>query len=758
MILESDIIIDGFHSNTLKKLGIDFKELYNLNPRLIFLSLPGYASSDLDKQNIKAWEGIILADCGVFSDMGLNRTLMGIKTSYSSLPLASIYGAIIGNLSVLSALYAREIHGYGDIIEVPLSSALLDCLVYNSWDIGNIHERYKCIRERVIEEKQKKNLPMNLSYDKLDKLLDAFFRTYFCSNGRPIYLVAPSHFIHQKRCLEILGLYDQMIECGLPIGNVYSSSEEWPEKSDCILGTYPISSHYWNTKLTEEMKKAFMTKTSFEWEHIFGKNKIPLSAIRTTREWINSDHAINSGLTIELQNEYGTMKQMGKNLWLKPLNLSNHTEIKKNRPIYTKHPKTPFLKSIKVLDLSNVIAGPTIASVLSRFGAEIIKIDPVNPSYDALITVLLGIPANRGKKSILLDLKKHNSKEIFSKLVKWADIININQITPQLENIGATPDMIKSINPDIIIMRFDAFGGSEESGELSNNIGYDDLLQASTGIMYRFGGSIDTPEEHAHLGTIDVVSGFSGAAACCLALYYREKTNNTSIARTSLAAGAITLQVPYYFDYPNRKSFSEPKGRHVLGEHILYRWYHCNDGNIFIACSGTKKDILNLTKIHFLNKYISSILNFDIDDIINNNEISNNLQQIFNKYDCQTIINELNKYNISAIRQGFLSEHRKNNTIPFDDFHIGKLNSSLQWIDYKNHPLGNNVVLFSPSSIKPYYSEIINPISQPKYGIDTINILTQMGFSSDEINIFLNNNIIGISWSNSYCPPGNPWK
>jgi crotonobetainyl-CoA:carnitine CoA-transferase CaiB-like acyl-CoA transferase len=62
------------------------------------------------------------------------------------------------------------------------------------------------------------------------------------------------------------------------------------------------------------------------------------------------------------------------------------------------------------------------------------------------------------------------------------------------------------MNPDVVMTHFDAFGGPRH-GPRSDAVGYDDLLQASTGIMARFGGSLKTPEEHAHLGTVDVVSG-----------------------------------------------------------------------------------------------------------------------------------------------------------------------------------------------------------------------------------------------------------
>ena len=318
LLCNCDVVVENFRPGTMARLGLDPKEIHRINPTAIILSMPGYASTDVDRCNIQAFEGLMMADTGVFSDMGLNRILMGIPASYSALPLASIYGGVAGTLAVLSALYAREVHSHGDIIEVPLASALLDCLVYNSWEIGETAERYKCVREREIERREKESLPMCLSFKELEKLLDPFYRTYFCGDGRPVYIVAPCHAIHQRRSLECLGVWDEMVADGLPQGDVYLPSSQWPGGAQCLLGTYPISSYYWMDKLTKRMSAAFKTKAAFEWEALFGAAKVPVGAHRTAREFLNSEHALSSELTVEVETEkYGTMRQKGKCFWLR---------------------------------------------------------------------------------------------------------------------------------------------------------------------------------------------------------------------------------------------------------------------------------------------------------------------------------------------------------------------------------------------------------------------------------------------------------
>jgi crotonobetainyl-CoA:carnitine CoA-transferase CaiB-like acyl-CoA transferase len=74
--------------------------------------------------------------------MGLNRVLMGVNPSFSPLPLASSYGAMMAASAAVLALQARERTGLGDQIEVPLASAVMEGLCYNSIKIDGLPERY----------------------------------------------------------------------------------------------------------------------------------------------------------------------------------------------------------------------------------------------------------------------------------------------------------------------------------------------------------------------------------------------------------------------------------------------------------------------------------------------------------------------------------------------------------------------------------------------------------------------------------------
>ena len=209
-----------------------------------------------------------------------------------------------------------------------------------------------------------------------------------------------------------------------------------------------------------------------------------------------------SGLILTVDDpDRGAMRQMGNVAWL----ASDQGAVAKTSSIRGEDAKNyvaqvlsepprdmdkeaqaaGWLDNLKVVDLTNVIAGPTIASTLARFGAEAIHVQPVSPSVDPWNTVVFGLQANRGKESALLNLRTDAGREALNRLIRKANVITLNATDAQRDGLGLSPDDIKAINPEAILVQLDAFGGPMR-GPKSDHLGYDDLAQAATGIMVRF--------------------------------------------------------------------------------------------------------------------------------------------------------------------------------------------------------------------------------------------------------------------------------
>ena len=105
---------------------------------------------------------------------------------------------------------------------------------------------------------------------------------------------------------------------------------------------------------------------------------------------------------------------------------------------------------------------------------------------------------------------------------------------------------------------------------MHNYIGYDDNVQAGIGIMERFGGGLNRAEEHAHVGTIDVIAGVAAAFSVMHALYVRKQQNVIIHPRASLAATGQYLQYPHMFmSYPSVGSGVSCRGIHPLDEQVF---------------------------------------------------------------------------------------------------------------------------------------------------------------------------------------------
>jgi crotonobetainyl-CoA:carnitine CoA-transferase CaiB-like acyl-CoA transferase len=272
----SDVVIENFRPGVMARLGLDAETLREDNPGLVTLSLPGFASTDPDLAHIPAWEAVIAARTGQFSDMGLNRVLMGINPSFTPLALASAYGAVFGAMSVLFALAARGRMG-GDAIEVPLASALFEGLVYNCQQVEDYPNRYKSPRELEIDRRRAASEQMDMDFTSLQDFLDPFYRTYRAACGRGFYVVAASHREHPKRMLKALGLDALLAE--LPDFDVFADQADWP--GPWSLRSYPVGAAD-RARVTRAMEAAFLTRPAAEWEAIFGATPAPATTTPAT--------------------------------------------------------------------------------------------------------------------------------------------------------------------------------------------------------------------------------------------------------------------------------------------------------------------------------------------------------------------------------------------------------------------------------------------------------------------------------------------
>jgi crotonobetainyl-CoA:carnitine CoA-transferase CaiB-like acyl-CoA transferase len=749
----ADVVIENFRPGVMNRLQLGPQALQAVNPAIVILSLPGFASTDPELRDLAAWEAVIAARTGQFTDMGLNRRLMGINPSFTPLGLASAYGAAFGTMSVLFALAARDRIG-GDHIEVPLASALLEGLVYNCEQIEDYPDRYKSPREVELERRQRLGLPNNLDFDQLSEFLDPFYRTYACADGRGFYVVSGSIATHPRRVLEVLGLSDLADE--LPDFSAYLDQTDWPD--DWSLRNYPVGDRD-RARISAAMRAAFLTRPSHEWEELFGTAKAPATAQRSTREWLADPHALASGLVVTVDDpRYGQMHQMGNVAWLAgdPASLEKQPgpqpdDLRPELPrILAEAPRRPqtgskaagWLDGLKVVDLTNVIAGPTIGSTLARFGAEVTLVQPATPSVDPWNAVVFGLHAQRGKQSILLNLRHEAGRDALCRLIADADVITMNGTDQQRDSLGLTEARLKDINPRLILVQLDAFGGPKR-GPKSDHLGYDDLAQAATGVMTRFGGGPDTPEEHAHFGTIDALTGYCACVALGAALEWLRITGHGGIARASLAAAGEMIQAQFMYDYKDRAPFDEPSGRQARGWNALYRCYKADDGWMFFAAP--KEGLQALARAPELADLVDATDESDT-------ELTNRLAERFARAPIAHWADRFSSSSVGIVPLGSLHATRDAGLQHESGGDIDIRRATFRAIRHDRHPMGRWVDLVAPNAVRPVNSTITIPGPAPKYGADTRKILARLGYADTAIDEMIASGAAAERWSDKYLP------
>jgi len=186
------------------------------------------------------------------------------------------------------------------------------------------------------------------------------------------------------------------------------------------------------------------------------------------------------------------------------------------------------LSDLTVLDLSRVLAGPYCSMMLGDLGADVIKVerpelgddtrhwDPPSAGGEAAYYLCV----NRNKRSLTVNLKEAEGREIIRELARKSDILIENYKVGTLDKMGLGYEEIKKINPGIIYCSITGFG---QNGPYKDKPGYDFMIQGMGGIM-SFTGDPEGPPMKVGVAIVDITAGLFASSAILAALRHREKT------------------------------------------------------------------------------------------------------------------------------------------------------------------------------------------------------------------------------------------
>lgn len=247
------------------------------------------------------------------------------------------------------------------------------------------------------------------------------------------------------------------------------------------------------------------------------------------------------------------------------------------------------LDGIRILDFSQFMSGPMCTMMLSDFGAEVIKIEnpPIGDStrYGNVMENNNSshfATRNRGKKSILLNMKNEDHKNVFLKLVETADAVVENYKPGTMEKFGITYDLLKSINPKIVYTSISGYG---QTGPYADHAAFDQTVQAESGVMSITGEAGREPVKCG--GSIADYSG--GMIACIGTLMGIVEAQRTGTGRrvdVSMMDSLIFCLENLFSSYLRTGKIPVPSGNSYSSSAPIGA-YKCKDGKSLMISVGT---------------------------------------------------------------------------------------------------------------------------------------------------------------------------
>jgi len=233
----------------------------------------------------------------------------------------------------------------------------------------------------------------------------------------------------------------------------------------------------------------------------------------------------------------------------------------------------PPLDGVRVVDLTSYIAGSYAAMQLADLGASVIKVEALEGDSFRELPGFFGW--NRGKRSLAVNLKTPEGRQIVEKLAERADVVMENMRPGVAERLGVGYERLSAINPRLIYSSVTAFGSS---GPDCDRPGFDPIFQALGGLMtlQGFGG----PPVYLRTAPTDYYTAALATQGIVSALFAREKTGRGQRVETSLLRGVLALQAGVAIDYPTKPT--------LIRDNPTYRLYQGGDGAWFFLAVGNQ--------------------------------------------------------------------------------------------------------------------------------------------------------------------------
>jgi len=390
------------------------------------------------------------------------------------------------------------------------------------------------------------------------------------------------------------------------------------------------------------------------------------------------------------------------------------------------------LNGIRVLDLSQNLAGPQCTQILGDFGADVIKVEPLSgdparswgpPFWEGEAPLFLS--ANRNKRSITVDLKSDGGREVVERLVEKADIFVQSFRNGVIESLGFGHEKLRAQRPELIYASISGFGSQ---GPLRETPGYDPLIQAYSGLM-SMTGHADGPPARVSGALIDIGTGMWTALAVMAALRDRDATGKGTHVESALLDTSL-VWISYHLT--GYLASGNIPGRMGSGFNMLapYEAFSTKDGDLMIL-AGNDGIFARLCEA------------FGIPEVADDPRFAQNPACVAHRKEITELIaSHAAKFTTAELRT-LLEKHR----VPCSPIH-----DASEVVD-DPQVKASGIFPEAPHPRIPDYREVAFPVRfdgerpgvsrpAPQPGEHTAEILTELDYSDDQVRTLIDNRCV----------------
>ena len=692
---QADVVLESFRPGVAEGLGVGYSQVSVANPKVVYCSISAYGPSGPWAQR-HGYESLVAAASGIMTE----QVGVGDGPMFCSMPLASLGTSTLALQGILAALHVRNTAGIGQKVETSMyqgSAAIRAPMLPIADNLGTF---------QVNNSQPQGGLPA--------------YRMYPCADGKWIHIGCLTREFWDKLAvaLDLLELATQPAFAAAPTG--------WNNDQDRELAIELIG------RRLQEQPRSY-------WIAALEAGDVPAAPVLTTEEYMDLPQVRHCGL-VEVLNDpvLGDMEQMGLVLGFSdtpgkvrgpaPL-LGQHTgdgpealflfqnNLSQENPATAGELPDHPLSGIRVLDLSSFIAGPLGPMVLSDLGADVIKVEPVSGDGARTLPFLL-LGCNRGKRSIAIDMKAPQSKEVLSRLLASCDVVVHNMRVGVAERLGIGYDAVQKLRPGVIYAHSTAYGAT---GPDSLKPGFDPLFQSMSGITARQGAGAGHPV-FLRTPVCDDINGMLLAVAVLMALYHRDRTGQGQKIDLSLLNTGAFANSSHFIRYPGMTE--RPLADEGLqGMSALNRLYQAAEGWILLACKQPKE--WDRLKTCLGGPWPSGDYQFNEASAMHpwNEELCRELAQEFSQRTAEDWEERLIPSGVPCVKVAE-SNH--------EGFYLNSQAQEMNMVDYQDHPEYSNLRQVGVQVRLSQTGPAFKPAA-PLVGQNNLEILKELGFSDQEI-------------------------